>query len=367
MLPAVGRSASARVARRRSRSRPAGSCATAADDTGRYATASRARPARPRRAAARHAVGVRLAVAALRRVPSRVRGRSSWTGSIPSTAPSSRASACWTPAAAPAGTRTCVPLRRPGGRRRRPERRRRGRAGEPRAARQRHVVQGDLLRLPLRDAAEGGGFDLIYSIGVLHHLPTRTQASARGSPICGPGGTIAVVALRLREQRLRAARRRAPPPVRRRSCRAPRCAPSPGRSPSRSTASRRACTDRSRTRVPGGRSRWTSTCRAWPTSASARTTALSSTSSPLRPPRTSRARSSRAGSRRPARGRGDLAPPRQLLAAEAGPGRRSDVVRREDARTHRRDFEVESVARLRVNHDHPLRLLPPAAANRQER
>ena len=40
-------------------------------------------------------------------------------------------------------------------------------------------MQGDLLRLPFRDAAEGGGFDLIYSIGVLHHLPDPHAASAR--------------------------------------------------------------------------------------------------------------------------------------------------------------------------------------------
>ena len=69
-------------------------------------------------AAARHRLRVRVAVAALRRVPPRVRGRNSWTGSIPSTARSSRASASSTPAAAPAATRTCRPIRRPGGRRR---------------------------------------------------------------------------------------------------------------------------------------------------------------------------------------------------------------------------------------------------------
>ena len=34
-----------------------------------------------------------------------------------------------------------------------------------------HVLQGDLLRLPIRPTDGGGGFDLIYAIGVLHHLP----------------------------------------------------------------------------------------------------------------------------------------------------------------------------------------------------
>ncbi len=34
-----------------------------------------------------------------------------------------------------------------------------------------HVVQGDLLRPPFPTAVEDGGFDIVYSIGVLHHLP----------------------------------------------------------------------------------------------------------------------------------------------------------------------------------------------------
>ena len=55
-----------------------------------------------------------------------------------------------------------------------------------------HVVQGDLLRLPLRDAAEGGGFDLIYSIGVLHHLPDPQEGFRALLPFLRPGGTIAV-------------------------------------------------------------------------------------------------------------------------------------------------------------------------------
>jgi len=55
-----------------------------------------------------------------------------------------------------------------------------------------HVVQGDLLRLPLRTAAQGGGFDLIYSIGVLHHLPDPHAGFRALLPYLRPGGTIAV-------------------------------------------------------------------------------------------------------------------------------------------------------------------------------
>ena len=77
-----------------------------------------------------------------------------------------------------------------------------------------HVVQGDLLRLPLRDAAQGGGFDLIYSIGVLHHLPGPAGGLPRAPPVSAPRRDDRGVALRLREQRLRAARRRAAAQVR---------------------------------------------------------------------------------------------------------------------------------------------------------
>lgn len=55
-----------------------------------------------------------------------------------------------------------------------------------------HVVQGDLLRLPLRTADQGGGFDLIYSIGVLHHLPDPHAGFRALLPYLRPGGTIAV-------------------------------------------------------------------------------------------------------------------------------------------------------------------------------
>jgi SAM-dependent methyltransferase len=55
-----------------------------------------------------------------------------------------------------------------------------------------HVVQGDLLRPPLRTAADGGGFDLVYSIGVLHHLPDPYEGFRTLLRYVRPGGTIAV-------------------------------------------------------------------------------------------------------------------------------------------------------------------------------
>lgn len=54
------------------------------------------------------------------------------------------------------------------------------------------VVQGDLLQPPLRTAAEGGGFDLVYSIGVLHHLPDPYEGFRSLLRFVRPGGTIAV-------------------------------------------------------------------------------------------------------------------------------------------------------------------------------
>lgn len=55
-----------------------------------------------------------------------------------------------------------------------------------------HVVQGDLLRPPLRSAADGGGFDLVYSIGVLHHLPDPYEGFRTLLRYVRRGGTIAV-------------------------------------------------------------------------------------------------------------------------------------------------------------------------------
>lgn len=54
------------------------------------------------------------------------------------------------------------------------------------------VVQGDLMRPPLRTAAEGGGFDFVYSIGVLHHLPEPYAGFRSLLRFVRPGGTIAV-------------------------------------------------------------------------------------------------------------------------------------------------------------------------------
>jgi SAM-dependent methyltransferase len=54
------------------------------------------------------------------------------------------------------------------------------------------IVQGDLLRPPFRTAAAGGGFDLIYSIGVLHHLPNPCEGFTSLLRYLRPGGTIAV-------------------------------------------------------------------------------------------------------------------------------------------------------------------------------
>ena len=55
-----------------------------------------------------------------------------------------------------------------------------------------HVVQGDLLRPPFRTAAQDGGFDLVYSIGVLHHLPDPLAGFRSLLRYVRPGGTIAV-------------------------------------------------------------------------------------------------------------------------------------------------------------------------------
>ena len=55
-----------------------------------------------------------------------------------------------------------------------------------------HVVQGDLLRPPFPAGADGGGFDLIYSIGVLHHLPDPRAGFESLVRFLRPGGTIAV-------------------------------------------------------------------------------------------------------------------------------------------------------------------------------
>jgi SAM-dependent methyltransferase len=54
------------------------------------------------------------------------------------------------------------------------------------------VVQADLLRPPLRSPADGGGFDLVYCIGVLHHLPNPREGIRALVELLRPGGTLAV-------------------------------------------------------------------------------------------------------------------------------------------------------------------------------
>jgi SAM-dependent methyltransferase len=54
------------------------------------------------------------------------------------------------------------------------------------------VVQGDLLSPPFRPTGEEGGFDFVYSIGVLHHLPDPRTGFLRLAGLLQPGGTIFV-------------------------------------------------------------------------------------------------------------------------------------------------------------------------------
>jgi SAM-dependent methyltransferase len=59
-------------------------------------------------------------------------------------------------------------------------------AGMPNA----HVVQGDIYHPPFKLRAEGGDFDFVYSIGVLHHLPDPRAGFMSLLRFVQPGGTI---------------------------------------------------------------------------------------------------------------------------------------------------------------------------------
>ncbi|MBI5630347.1 MAG: methyltransferase domain-containing protein [Elusimicrobia bacterium] len=64
------------------------------------------------------------------------------------------------------------------------ERLRQAAEAEPRL----HLVQGDLLRLPLKK----GAFDIVYSQGVLHHAPGTGQAFRQVAQRVRPGGFLSV-------------------------------------------------------------------------------------------------------------------------------------------------------------------------------
>jgi SAM-dependent methyltransferase len=57
-----------------------------------------------------------------------------------------------------------------------------------------HYVQGDLRRLPLRDAS----FDLVHSSGVLHHTPSTAESFRRLARAVKPGGKLYVQLYRRR-------------------------------------------------------------------------------------------------------------------------------------------------------------------------
>lgn len=75
-----------------------------------------------------------------------------------------------------------------------------------------HVVQGSLLLPPFRAA-----FDLVYSIGVLHHLPNGAEPGVKAlAPCLRPGGRLALwvySSRRVEEKRLRALAARLPMPL----------------------------------------------------------------------------------------------------------------------------------------------------------
>jgi SAM-dependent methyltransferase len=53
-----------------------------------------------------------------------------------------------------------------------------------------HVVQGDINRPPFRRSKDGGPFDFVYSIGVLHHMPDPEAGFRSLVTLLRPGGAI---------------------------------------------------------------------------------------------------------------------------------------------------------------------------------
>jgi SAM-dependent methyltransferase len=53
-----------------------------------------------------------------------------------------------------------------------------------------HVIQGDINHPPFKRAVQGGPFDFIYSIGVLHHMPEPEAGFASLVRFVQPGGAI---------------------------------------------------------------------------------------------------------------------------------------------------------------------------------
>jgi SAM-dependent methyltransferase len=51
-----------------------------------------------------------------------------------------------------------------------------------------HVIQGNIMELPLRP----GAFDHVYSIGVLHHTPDTKDAFRSIVPLAKPGGRVSI-------------------------------------------------------------------------------------------------------------------------------------------------------------------------------